>query len=196
MDVDTASYTIAQRYVADGNLPDPASVRVEEWVNAFDQGYPAPEDGTFAVHVDGGADPVPRPAARSCSGSASRRATSSERTRPDAALTFVIDTSGSMAREDRLELVKDSLRKLVHGLGRGDSIAVVAFGDDARVVLPPTRATDEETILDAIDQLEPGGSTNLEAGLRLGYELARETLPRATASTGSSSPPTASPTSG
>ncbi len=101
---------------------------------------------------------------------------SSERIRPDAALTFVIDTSGSMGREERLELVKDSLRKLVLNLGRGDSIAVVSFGDDARVVLPPTRATDVDRILDAIDELQPGGSTNLEAGLRLGFGLARETL--------------------
>jgi Ca-activated chloride channel family protein len=81
-----------------------------------------------------------------------------------------------MGREDRLEIVKDSLRELVLNLGRGDSIAVVAFGEDARVVLPPTPATDEQRILGAIDELEPGGSTNLEAGLRLGYGLARETL--------------------
>ena len=64
MDVDTASYTIAQRYVDDGNIPDPASVRVEEWVNAFDQGYPAPEDGTFAVTVDGAPTPVRQPGPR------------------------------------------------------------------------------------------------------------------------------------
>jgi Ca-activated chloride channel family protein len=175
MDVDTASYTIAQRYVADGNLPDPASIRVEEWVNAFDQGYEPPPDGTFVIALDG----APTPFAGQDEvllrvGIKAREST--ERARPEAALTFVIDTSGSMAREDRLELVKDSLRKLVRALGRGDSIAVVAFGDDARVVLPPTRATDEDTILGAIDRLEPGGSTNLEAGLRLGYSLARETL--------------------
>ena len=173
MDVDTASYTIAQRYVADGNIPDPASIRVEEWVNAFDQGYPAPEDATFAVTVDG----APTPFANQGHvllriGIKAREST--EKTRPNAALTFVIDTSGSMGTGGRLELVKDSLRKLVHGLGQGDSIAVVTFGDDARVVLPPTRATDEKTILAAIDALEPGGSTNLEAGLRLGYSLARE----------------------
>ena len=46
----------------------------------------------------------------------------------------------------------------------------------ARVVLPPTPATDEATITSAIDRLQPGGSTNLEAGLRLGYEMAHETL--------------------
>jgi Ca-activated chloride channel homolog len=173
MDVDTASYTIAQRYVADGNTPDPASVRVEEWVNAFDQSYPAPDDGTFAVHVDGASTPFTNQNHVLLRVGIKARG-SSESARPDAALTFVIDTSGSMAQGDRLELVKDSLRKLVRGLGHGDSIAVVAFGDDARVVLRPTRATDEKTILSAIDELKPGGSTNLEAGLRLGYELARE----------------------
>jgi Ca-activated chloride channel family protein len=175
MDVDTASYTIAQRYVADGNTPDPASVRVEEWVNAFDQGYPAPDDATFAVHVDGAPSPFIAPRNVLLRVGIKARE-SSDRERPAAALTFVIDTSGSMAREDRLELVKDSLRKLVVGLGRGDSIAVVTFGDDARVVLPPTSATSKAKIISAIDALQPGGSTNLEAGLKLGYQLARETL--------------------
>lgn len=175
MDVDTASYTIARRFAADGNVPDPASVRVEEWVNAFDQDYPAPDDDTFAVFVDGGPSPfIDDRELLLRIGIKAREA--SDRARPDAALTFVIDTSGSMGRESRLELVKDSLRKLVLNLGRGDSIAVVTFGDDARVVLPPTTATDEHTILDAIDELQPGGSTNLEAGLRLGYSLARETF--------------------
>ena len=100
--------------------------------------------GTFAIHVDGAPTPfIGQDQVLLRIGIKARE--SSERARPDAALTFVIDTSGSMAREDRLELVKDSLRKLVRALGRGDSIAVVAFGDNARVVLPPTRATDEET---------------------------------------------------
>jgi Ca-activated chloride channel family protein len=174
MDVDTASYGIAQRYASDGYAPEPDSVRVEEWVNAFDQDYAAPEEGTFAVHVDGGPTPFLDEGELLLRIGIKARE-SSERARPDAALTFVIDSSGSMGREDRLELVKDSLRKLVLELGPGDSIAVVTFGDDARVVLPPTRATDEDTILDAINGLRPGGSTNLEAGLRMGYELARET---------------------
>ena len=37
--------------------PDPASIRVEEWVNAFDQGYPAPAEDTFAIVADGGPTP-------------------------------------------------------------------------------------------------------------------------------------------
>jgi Ca-activated chloride channel family protein len=173
MDVDTASYGIARRFVDDGNVPDPTSVRVEEWVNAFEQGYAAPDEATFAIQVDGSPSPfVADDELLLRIGIKARE--SSRRERPAAALTFVIDTSGSMSRENRLQLVKDSLRKLVVSLGDRDSIAVVTFGDDARVVLPPTSASDERTIIDAIDALEPGGSTNLEGGLRLGYELARE----------------------
>lgn len=174
MDVDTASYTIAQRFVADGNLPDPSSIRVEEWVNAFDQGYAAPQQDTFAVHVDGTRTPFDGQGEVLLRIGIKARDVR-ERQRSAAALTFVIDTSGSMEREGRLELVKDSLRTLVRSLGREDSIAVVTFGDDARVVLGPTPASHEKDILAAIEELHPGGSTNLEAGLRLGYSLARET---------------------
>lgn len=175
LDVDTASYTIAQRYVADGNRPDPASVRVEEWVNAFDQGYRSPTDATFAIIADGGPTPfTDEDEVLLRIGLQARDVR--DRARDDAALTFVIDTSGSMEREGRLELVKAALQVLVGELGRDDRVSIVTFGDEARVVLEPTAASRDGEILDAITQLRPGGSTNLEAGLRLGYELARTTL--------------------
>jgi Ca-activated chloride channel family protein len=61
LDIDTASYTVARRFIDDGNLPDPASVRVEEFVNYFDQGYAPPEDDAFRDPRRRWADPVPRP---------------------------------------------------------------------------------------------------------------------------------------
>ncbi len=175
LDVDTAAYTIAQRYVADGNLPDPSSVRVEEFVNAFDQDYAAPSAGAFAITSDGGPSPfLGRDEVLLRVGVKAREVTRLER--PDAALTFVIDTSGSMAREDRLGLVKQALAVLVDRLRPRDSVAIVEYGTEARVVLEPTSADDPERIRFAIDSLQPSGSTNAEAGLRLGYELAAETL--------------------
>jgi Ca-activated chloride channel homolog len=175
LDVDTASYTIAQRYIGDGNTPDPASVRVEEWVNAFDQGYRPPADEDFAIIVDGAPTPFLQDDELLVRIGLQARAVR-DRAREDASLTFVIDTSGSMEREGRLELVKDSLRVLVDQLGPDDRVSVVEFGEDARLVLPSTSARDRDDILDAIDELQPGGSTNLAAGLRLGYEQARESL--------------------
>ncbi|MBA2721195.1 MAG: von Willebrand factor type A domain-containing protein [Chloroflexi bacterium] len=175
LDVDTASYTIAQRYVAEGSQPDPASIRVEEWVNAFDQGYPAPEEAAFAIVADGGPTPFTDEGEVLLRiGLQARDVANRDRQR--AALTFVIDTSGSMERDGRLEIVKASIRILVQGLDRNDRVAIVTFGDEARVVLGPTPASSANQILDALDSLHPGGSTNLEAGLRLGYDLARQTL--------------------
>lgn len=175
LDVDTASYTIAQRYVADGNAPDPASVRAEEWVNAFDQGYPEPQDGTFGITADGGPTPfLGRDEVLLRLGIQAR--TVGDRQRQPASLTFVIDTSGSMSMEDRLETVKDALRLLVRHLDRDDRVGIVTFGSDARIILPTTSIDHERDILDAIESLQPGGSTNLEAGLRLGYDLARRWL--------------------
>jgi len=175
LDVDTASYTVARRYIGDGNLPDPASVRVEEFVNYFDQGYAAPEDDAFAIHVDGGPSPfLAQDELLLRIGLKAREV--SDRSRPDASLTFVIDVSGSMAREDRLGLVKRSLHLLVEGLRRDDTIGIVVYGSEARVLLRPTSARDAGTILDAIDSLQPEGSTNAEAGLRLGYEMAGQQL--------------------
>ncbi len=175
LDVDTASYTIAQRYVQDGLRPDPASVRVEEWVNAFAQGYPAPEEDAFAIVADGGPTPfVDEGEVLLRIGLQARDVTARDRQR--ASLTFVVDTSGSMAQDGRLEMVKDAMRILIRGLDGDDRVAIVTFGDTARVVLGPTQATRAAEILDALDGLHPGGSTNLEAGLRLGYDLARQTL--------------------
>ncbi|HET7474291.1 MAG TPA: von Willebrand factor type A domain-containing protein [Candidatus Limnocylindrales bacterium] len=175
LDVDTASYTIAQRYVADGNVPDPASVRVEEWVNAFDQDYAPPEEDTFAIVADGGPTPFLRRDEVLLRIGIQARAVG-ERQRQPASLTFVVDTSGSMGMEDRLETVKDALRLLVHRLDRDDRVAIVTFGSDAQVVLESTSVDHELEILDAIDALQPGGSTNLEAGLRMGYDEARRSL--------------------
>jgi Ca-activated chloride channel family protein len=175
LDVDTASYTIAQRFVADGVMPDPASVRVEEWVNSFDQGYPRPDDTTFGIVADGGPTPFTRRDEVLLRIGLQARDVR-DRARQQASLTFVIDTSGSMSREGRLEMVKDALARLVDGLRQSDTVAIVTFGNDGRVLLGPTPATQRRDIIGAIDSLSPGGSTNLEAGLRLGYELARSSL--------------------
>ena len=87
-------------------------------------------------------------------------------------LTFVIDVSGSMNMENRLELVKRALTLLVEQLRPGDEVAIVVYGSRARLVLPHTGIEAREEILAAIHSLSPEGVTNAEEGLRLGYTLA------------------------
>ena len=175
VDVDTASYTVARRFISDGFLPDPDSVRVEEFVNYFDQGYTPPADQAFSIHVDGAPSPFGDPG-HWLLRVGLKGMEISRNERKDATLVFVIDVSGSMNREDRLGLVKESLRVLVDELRVSDKVGIVAYGTSARVVMEPTSTRSRRAILRAIDSLAAGGSTNADAGLTLGYRMAFEHL--------------------
>ena len=196
LDVDTASYAIAQRYIEDGNRPDPASVRVEEWVNAFDQGYRAARRRRVrdlrrrrpdAVHRAGrGPRPDRPPGPRGARPRSARtRRSRSSSTRP-----------ARWSATDRLELVKDALRILVDELGPDDRVAVVTFGSDARLVLESTPADDRRRH-PARDRPAPAGRLDQPRGrpparLRAGPPVADRERHRPRRR----SPRTASPTSG
>lgn len=175
LDVDTASYTIARRYVLDGNLPPPEAVRVEEFVNYFDPGYPTSSKVAFGIYMDGAPSPFHHDGSHILRvGIQGHRIPESDR--KPASLTFVIDISGSMEMENRLGLVKQSLELLVERLRPNDTVAIVVYGSEAYVVLNPTSGEDKRTILNAIHSLRTEGATNAEAGLRLGYQLAYAAL--------------------
>ncbi|MFI1248284.1 von Willebrand factor type A domain-containing protein [Streptomyces anulatus] len=179
LDVDTASYGYARRTLGDGRLPSPEEVRPEEFVNSFRQGYERPKGPGFSVNVDG---------ARIASGKGggggtgasdwsllrvglATAAAPSTAERPPAALTFVVDISGSMAETGRLDLVRKSLNILTDELRDDDSISLVTFSDEAETRLPMTRLKgNRNRIKDVVEEMQPTQSTNVEAGITLGYE--------------------------
>ena len=171
MDVDTASYTVARRFLRDDHLPDPDSVRVEEFVNFFEQGYELPEEEAFAIHVEGSPSPFGEANHWLLRVGLQGRAVETEE-RKDATLIFVIDISGSMGRENRLELVKSSLGLLVNELRPQDRVGIVVYGSTGRILLEPTGGANKDAIMESINALQPGGSTNAAEGLLLGYEMA------------------------
>ena len=175
LDVDTGSYTVMRNYLNGGNLPPADSVRVEEYVNYFEQGYPIPpEHQAFGVYVDGGPSPFTQTERYQMIRVGIQGYQVPEWERKDASLVFVIDVSGSMDMDNRLGLVKRSLELLVEQLRPTDQVAIVVYGTDARLVLEPTSGEDKDRILRAIYRLEPEGVTNAEAGLRLGYRTAMQ----------------------
>lgn len=171
LDVDTASYSVARRYVNDGFLPPADAVRVEEFVNYFEQGYATPPDVAFGIFADGAPSPFHHDNSQILRFGIQGYEVPDYARKP-ASLTFVIDISGSMDMENRLGLVKQSLQMLVDRLNTSDSVSIVVYGSDARVVLYPTNGAERNLILDAIYSLRPEGATNAEAGLRLGYQMA------------------------
>lgn len=171
MDVDTASYTLTRSYLTgQDQLPPPDAIRPEEFINYFDAGYESPEDAAFDIHLDAAPSPFGDDLTMLRVGVQGRYIDPEER--DPALLIFVIDVSGSMAMENRLGLVKESLELLVGELREDDRVGIVVYSDNSRVILEPTPASEARTILNAINQLQTEGSTNAEAGLVLGYEMA------------------------
>lgn len=174
LDVDTGSYAITRAALTDGFLPEPASVRTEEFVNYFSQDYPAPATG-LGIHVDGSPVPWLGDPAKRVIRIGVQGATVGDLGRQQANLTVVIDVSGSM-EGDKLEMVKAGLGRLVDSLRPDDRLAIVTYSTDAQLLLPMTPLSEAGSIRDAIAGLRSQASTNLEAGLRVGYEHARSNL--------------------
>ncbi|WP_420129922.1 YfbK domain-containing protein [Longimicrobium sp.] len=172
IDVDPASYSNVRRFIRDGRAPPRDAVRIEEMVNYFDYAYPDPRGRhPFAVVTEVGVAPW-NPRHRLVHvGIQGRRMPRTDL--PASNLVFLVDVSGSMQSPDKLPLVKASLRLLVEELSARDRVAIVVYAGAAGLVLDATPGDRRETILDAIERLEAGGSTAGAAGIRLAYEVAR-----------------------
>jgi len=173
MDVDTASYTVARNYLRDQRqLPPPDAIRPEEFINYFTMDYPSPQENAFAIQLNAAPAPFGYDGHYLMQVGLQGRYVPAEERQP-AILTFVIDVSGSMAQENRLGLVKQSLALLVDNLRDDDYVAIVTYADGAKRVLEPTAVSQRDVILSRIDSLQTEGSTYAEAGLRLGYDVAK-----------------------
>ena len=171
MDVDTASYTKMRDYIRNGQLPPTDLVRVEEYLNYFNYEYPDPDSGAFSINIEGAPSPFGGEGTYMVKVGIQGKHLAGWQ-RKDALLTFVIDVSGSMSEDNKMEMVKHGLTTLVDQLGPNDRIAIVAYTDRAWTVIEPTSVENRNYILSAITGLYPMNSTNTEAGLSLGYDLA------------------------
>jgi len=170
LDVDTASYTIARKYIESGSLPPKEAIRPEEFINYFRRDYPLPAKDTFSIYTELAPSAFNRGYHILEVGVQGKNVAASN-IKPSA-LTFVIDVSGSMGIDNRLGLVKKSLKILVGQMGESDKIGIVVYGTNGRKLLEPTSGEDKDRILSAVDRLEPEGSTNAAEGLILGYDMA------------------------
>jgi Ca-activated chloride channel family protein len=171
-DVDTASYSLARSSLMAGFLPDPQSVRPEEFVNYFTYAYPAPEaDGPpFRATVTVDATPWNADTRLVQIGIQGRMVDLAER--PPFNAVFLIDTSGSMQDANKLPLVKQALTLLANSLREGDEIAIVTYAGNAGVALEPTGIDNLPAIRAAIARLGAGGSTAGAAGIDAAYAMA------------------------
>lgn len=172
IDVDTASYSKVRMYLMQqGVLPRPDAVRIEELINYFTYDYAPPtDDRPFAAHLEVAECPW-TPAHRLLRVGIKGQEIDREK-RPSSNLVFLLDVSGSMNQPNKLPLVKQGMKMLVDQLNENDSVAIVVYAAATGLVLEPTTGDHKQVILDALDRLHAGGSTNGGAGIQLAYQTA------------------------
>ena len=170
-DVDTSSYALLRRKVLNGERITPDSIRIEEMLNYFHYSYAQPEEGEpFGVTTE--IAPCPWNEKTKLLLIGLQAAEVKKENRPGYNLVFLIDTSGSMYGSDRLDLVKRAFLLLLDELEPEDTVSIVAYASQDRVVIEGVPAADKTRIMEAISELEAGGATNGSAGITKAYEIA------------------------
>ena len=177
LDVDTSSYGVMRRMLNETGLtPVKQSVRIEEYVNSFKYGYPDPQGACpISLACEMGSCPWNDTNKLLRVGVQAKRI--DNKNRHPCNLVFLVDVSGSMRGEDRLELIKYGLHKLVANLKEGDRVSIVTYAEECDVVFPSTRYGANSEVFEyeierAIDGLAAHGCTNGGKGIQLAYREA------------------------
>ena len=173
LDTDRTSYHLALNWARAGYDVEPDSVRAEEWINAFDYGYAQPSRAdSFAVHTD--VIPHPLDDRKVLARIAFQAPELRDEGKP-LNVTLVLDASGSMADGNRIDIARAAAESIRNSLRRDDRISVVHFTDWVIDDLTVQHSTpDSREVRRSIDKLEAHGSTNVQAGLDLGVQIADE----------------------
>ncbi|UPA23277.1 vWA domain-containing protein [Shinella oryzae] len=173
-DIDTASYSYMRSALLGGSLPEPDSVRVEELINYFPYDWKGPDTVEKPFNATVTVMPTPWNKGTELLHIGIKGFETVAAEQPSANLVFLIDVSGSMDEADKLPLLKSAFRLLVGKLKDTDTVSIVTYAGNAGVVLEPTAAKERQKILDAIDTLQPGGSTAGAEGIETAYKLAQK----------------------
>ena len=195
LDVDRASFDVAELWLANGERPERGAVRPEEFVNALPYAYPAPAAG-IALHMDG----VPQHPFAADENLGLLRVTMQAAAlaeRPHLSLVILLDRSGSMRetsgppglKQVKWDMVRDLIQQLTDALHAEDRIGLVSYAYEAsldRPLAPPAAPagfalmsadpilSEPHSMRAALNSLEAEGGTNLFEGFQLAYELAGE----------------------
>ena len=174
IDVDTASYTLIRNYLLKSHyMPPKDYVRIEEMINYFDYDYPQPEEGRpFSVTMEMADSPWNKDTKLVMFGLQGKMLDPDKV--PAHNLVFLIDVSGSMFGDDRLGLLKKSFKKLVEKLDKDDKVSIVTYASGVHTLLDSVSGDKKDEIIEAIENLEAGGSTAGYDGIQRAYALAEK----------------------
>jgi Ca-activated chloride channel family protein len=173
--IDKASYSNVRRFLNMGSTIPPDAVRIEELLNYFNFGYvDPPRDSCFLLQSSLSDCPWNQGHELLFLQICARKLDPSRI--PPANLVFLVDVSGSMDLPNKLPLLKSAFKLLVNNLRPIDTVSIVTYGSSVAISLQPTSGQERKKILEAIEDLVPGGATPGEAGIRAAYRVAKSQL--------------------
>ncbi|MFB6317263.1 von Willebrand factor type A domain-containing protein [Saccharicrinis sp. FJH54] len=173
VDADGGSYANMRRFINSGQNPPAASVRIEEYINYFTFDYPEPTDGEN-VSLNSELSTCPWNSEHYLLRLGMKGKSIPVNELPPSNYVFLIDVSGSMSYDDKLETLKAGFKTMVDNLGQNDRIAIVTYAGQAGVLLQSTSGSEKSKIKKAIDKLGAGGSTAGAEGIKTAYVIAEE----------------------
>jgi Mg-chelatase subunit ChlD len=171
LNVSDVSFKLAAASLEQGQMPDAASVRSEEFINAFDYRDPEPAAGApiaFAWERARYSFAHNRDLLRF---SLKTAAAGRQAGRP-LNIVLLLDNSGSMERADRVRTIHEALRVLAAQLQPQDKLSVITFARTARLVVDGASGSEAEAVALAVSEITPQGGTNLEDAMALAYQTA------------------------
>ena len=170
--VGEVSFRLAQAALARDELPDPARIRPEEFYNALDYGDPAPTAAEkVTARIEQAAHPVLQQ--RNLVRVAVKVAATGRGPGTPLRLTVLLDTSGSMERDDRAATVRRALGSLASLLGPADRVTLIGFARTPRLLAEAVPGDQARSLVRIAAGVPAEGGTNLEEALKLAAELAR-----------------------
>ena len=177
--VSDVSFQLAKDALAKGTMPDPDRIRAEEFYNAFDYNDPSPGPGEeVACRIEQCAHPFVQQ--RDLVRIALKVAAAGRAAGQPLRLTILLDTSGSMEREDRAASVRRALGTLASLLGPNDRVTLIGFARTPRLLAEQVPGDQANKLVEIAARTPSEGGTNLEQALALASELAlKQRLPAA-----------------
>jgi Mg-chelatase subunit ChlD len=171
LNVSDVAFKLAAASLQNGAMPEAASMRSEEFINAFDYRDPEPAPGApigFAWERAGDPFAHNRDLLRFSIRTAAQGREAGRRLN----LVLLLDKSGSMERADRVEIIAQALNVLASQLQPRDTLSVVVFARTARLWVDGVPGDKAGGVATDLRGLTPEGGTNLEEAMRLAYETA------------------------
>ncbi|PYJ03422.1 MAG: hypothetical protein DME25_12390, partial [Verrucomicrobia bacterium] len=171
LNVSDVSFKLAAASLEKGVMPDPASVRSEEFINTFDYRDPEPPPGVPVAFAWERAR-YPFAHNRDLLRFSIKTAAQGRQAGRPLNLVLLLDNSGSMERADRVRIIHEALRVLAAQLQPQDKFSVVTFARTARLWVDGVPGNQAGKAAEEASGLTPQGGTNLEDAMNLAYQTA------------------------